>query len=310
MTFNIKNFNIDKFNRDVNLSYNADEMYSLWKNYREELQSFLEHTVKNIKDKNSVAVLGAGSLNDIDVKYLCREFSEVTLIDTDTKSIEEGLLRHRLTKSEVEKISIVQLDFTGAWEMGFFKELERLVKKLTPAKKVSQYISEAIDGMKPEANLKHYSVVISCPVYTQLLYTQTEVFLKILHEYGLYEYKDLNLMLNAAYSSMPKILNRYNDMVLNMARDDGYVFMFTDIVEMKKESVVYRKLKKLDISNKDDIRKAEDLVKKYGIEISQVGLDDIFKKANEVDSAYLCWPFNQNKEYLVYCSALKINKYR
>ncbi len=308
MPLKLKNFSIDKFNRDVNTSYDTAKMYEAWSDYRNNLQDFISSNIKDVEDRNCVAVLGAGSLNDIDIKYLCGQFDNVALFDADTKSIKEGVLRHNISDDERGKTNILQMDFTGAESVGFFSGLERLVKKVVPAQKIVEYIDEAVDKMTPEAVLEQYDAVISCPVYTQMLYTQIEVFLKILYEQGLYEYADLNRMLNAAYVKMPKGLERYNSLLISMLNRDGVAVVISDVVEMEKGGILYKKANRIDLANAQGFKQIEKIVKKNGIELAAVGLADLLSKTDKTNEAYLLWPFNDFKEYIVYTCAVKRRK--
>ena len=306
MQFKLKNFDIDKFNRDVNASGGPDVQYERWSEYRTKIPAFIEGSLENAPDANSAAVFGAGNLNDLDMRFLCGKFEKIALSDADTRSIEEGLTRQGLSEEEKAKIKIVQADYTGAQKAGLFPGLERLARRAAPADELAGSIEKAMLEMEPDAPAERFDIVISCPVYTQLVYTQIEVFLKILNEYGLYEYHELNKILNAAYNVMPRILEKYNDLLISACKENGHIILFTDVIEMKKKSMLLKKTYKLMEAEHIDYVKIEKHVKKHGIEITRMGLEDFVLKTDKTAFFYEIWPFGEGKEYLVYGVHTKI----
>ena len=105
-----------------------------------------------------------------------------------------------------------------------FDRLERLAAKVAPADKIIELYNTKSWKVFQTTSLDipdGFDLVISCPVYTQLIYTQIEVFLKILYEQGLYEYNQLNKILNAVYNLMPDVIKRYNGLILKSCKKEG-----------------------------------------------------------------------------------------
>lgn len=300
MPFKLKNFTMDKFNRDVNASGNLRLKYEKWKEYRKNITSFIEGAFMQDPDMKSAIVFGAGNLNDLDMSFLCLNLDRIVLSDADTESIIEGIERQKISTADLSKIEIVKADYTGAQKYKFFNKLEDLAKKRAATGEIVSFIRKSLSEMKPEMPAEEFDLVVSCPVYTQLVYTQMEVFLKILHEYGLYELNELNKMLSAAYNAMPQVIENYNELLINSCNKQGFMVVFTDVIEMQANSRIHKKMRKLMVQIPLDIAKIEQRIKKHGIELAQIGCDNFTSKTKKLDRTYSYWPFSSEKEYLVY----------
>lgn len=307
MTLKLKNFSLGQFNNDVNSSTDPDEKYKRWTFYRDQVSYFVESAAKKHKASGSMIVFGAGSLNDLDIKYLSSTFDKVVLTDVDEKSMLDGINRQGLNDEQKSKISIVQMDYSGAEETGFFKKLEELASKSAPVNNIIDYIKAVIPKLCTKTELLKqlgsFDLVLSCPVYTQIVFTQIETFLRIIFDCGLYNYDELNSILNAAYQSMPALLCNYNDIILSCAKADGLVVMFTDIVEMQTGDKKLSEIKQVLNSQDCKPELIERFIQDNGLELAISGREDLMSKIEIYDSLYSTWPFDDNKEYLSFLTA-------
>ena len=161
----------------------------------------------------------------------------------------------------------------------------------------------AMAGADRKVFFQTYPLVISCPIYTQLLYTQIEVFLKLLFEAGLYAYEELNEILNAAYGAMPGILKRYNTMLLGACGPGGHIVLVSDMAELENGGAAYRQACQAEADGLVDAQTAETLIKAHGAELAQIGRDDFTAKTQKIREIYAVWPFDGEKAYLV-CGCL------
>lgn len=309
MPLKLKNFSLGHFNNDVNSSTDPDEKYERWTSYRKKISDFVSEAVKNNGSVESMIVFGAGALNDIDLNYLCNVFGKIVLTDVDEKSMLDGLARQKLSSEQKSKINPVQIDYSGAEEIGFFKKLEALAAQSAPVSDIIQYIEDTMLKLcKTTEKLKgldKFDVVLSCPVYTQIVFTQIETFLRVIYDCGLYEYEEVNSILNAAYQSMPVLLNNYNDMVLSCVKEEGLLVMITDIVEIKKVDNKLEEIKR--VLNKQDCNFSliGKFIQENGLELALKGIDNLMSKIKIYDSFYTLWPFDDEKEYLSFLAAGK-----
>ncbi len=303
MEFKLRNFTIEAFNRDVNLSGDLLAKYRRWDGYRKRISALIGEAFQYHPRTNRALALGAGNLNDLDLHFLCEKLEGLDLSDADQTAMENGLKRQRLSDGERGKIRLLRTDYTGSVGKNLFAELENLVKRSASAVEMADFIRSAfraMAGTMAGAVAGRYPLVISCPVYTQLLYTQIEVFLRILFEAGLYAYGELNEILNAAYGAMPEVLAGYNDLVLGACEDGGLIVLLADVIEMPKGSPVYRQVKRAEGAGVLDAETAEALAGRHGAELSQAGRRDFASKTETVRELYTVWPFDESKEYLVY----------
>lgn len=124
--------------------FNIPHAFHDWKLYRDRLTDIILHenndnekmhkgteskistlkTCGSDKKHGSIAILGAGPCNDIDLKRLCEKYENVSLIDIDTESIGVGVTRQGVDK--YPGINIVKASISGISEEmteSFFKRM-------------------------------------------------------------------------------------------------------------------------------------------------------------------------------------------
>ncbi|HPJ01891.1 MAG TPA: hypothetical protein PKU80_03530 [Candidatus Limiplasma sp.] len=302
MAFKLKNFTVQAFNRDVNQSGDLLRKYAAWSGYRARVAALIGDALAQHPAIDRALVLAAGNLNDIVLHFLCGNLRSLTLSDADTDAVERGIDRQSLSEGERAKIQIVQADYTGAAQAGFFDALEKRVRQQATAQELAHHIQAALAVLAAAPIQKveqPYPLVVSCPVYTQLLYTQIEVFLKLLYEAQRYSYDDLNLILNAAYGEIPGILTRYNTMLCNACAPDGRIVLLSDMVEMDIGGKAYCQAQQAAANGQINAQDAVALIAEYGSELAQIGREDFRKRTQTIQEQYLLWPFDESKAYLV-----------
>ena len=98
--------------RRIRESFRVPDAFSLWEEYREQLTDCVLGGRRAVPGQRvpegnspagdadrSLAVLGAGAMNDLDLRRLAAQFQPVCLIDSDLSSLEEGLRRYGLEDS-------------------------------------------------------------------------------------------------------------------------------------------------------------------------------------------------------------------
>lgn len=308
MAFKLRNFTVEAFNRDVNSSGDLARKYTAWSDYRAKVSALTGTALAQKPETDRALVLAAGNLNDINLRFLLGKLNTLTLSDTDINAMERGIDRQNLTENERAKITLEQSDYTGALQAGFFDALEARARKQVPAAELAEHIRSAMAGLAalPAPTVaRPFPLVISCPVYTQLLYTQIEVFLKLLFEAGLYSYEDLNLVLNAAYGAMPGILARYNSTLLNACAPGGHIVLLSDMIEMETDGKAIRDVHSAAKDGQISAQDAERLIAEYGTELAAIGRRDFQNRTEAVNAQYLLWPFDDAKSYLVYACLAK-----
>ncbi len=305
MHLKLQDFTVECFNHDVNQSHDPDDKHRRWSDYRQQVNRFMDDHLDRLQSRERAIVLGAGSLNDIDLKKLCDDFAEVVLSDIDTDSIQQGIGLFHLNQEQNKKVAIVRHNYAGDSSDSFFKSLEKLARHQASPQAITDYLSQAMTEMQPEIlpDGQTFDLVISCPVYTQLIFTQLEVFLEILQTYGLYPMDELNHVLTAAHQAMGHLIRRYNNQLLSLVQPDGLVITLTDLLEIRSDDPALDELKKQLSQDELNEPAVRDFSEKHGLSLAWTGYEDLLGKIERVDSRYLIWPFDRKKEYLVCCLA-------
>lgn len=80
---------------EIRSHFHIPDAYRYWKPYRDLLSDYLVHEPGKL---STLAILGAGACNDIDLYRIRSGFSEITLIDYDYKAMQEAVRRYGLEK--------------------------------------------------------------------------------------------------------------------------------------------------------------------------------------------------------------------
>lgn len=295
MPLRLKNFSIGQFNQDVNRSLDPDTKFPRWANYRQQIGGLVSGAWPQS------VVLGAGALNDVDLALLCSASDGVVLADIDTDAVRKGIERQGLPPVLRQKIEVIQHDFSGAHNARLFERLEAAVQRQVPAAKIIEILSEILTAMKPEPLLpgRSFDLVLSCPVYTQLVYTQIEVLLKILHSTSLYPYDELNQILISAHHGMMTILRRYNDLMLALMGPDSRLVVLSDVLELQADDPRLGLLTDQFAQNHVDITFIQALLDEQGLDLALNGLADLEARLDSYETGYFLWPFNADKSFVV-----------
>ena len=95
---------------DIKQKFRLPDAYEDWREYR---QLLTETVIECAKGDNSktIAIIGAGRCNDIDIKALCRYFETITLVDCDSTAMNEAVAK--LTDDEAKRVEINNTSLTG-----------------------------------------------------------------------------------------------------------------------------------------------------------------------------------------------------
>lgn len=303
MKFKLKDFTISAFNRDVNNSGDLNDKFAKWAKHRDRVSTFISDAQK-ASDAKSVIVFGAGECNDIDLHVLTEHFKSIVLTDVDVEAIKNGLDRQGCTEKELAKIEIVQMDYTGFEHEAFFDRLSEMLATEQDIDLICDDVSETIriieSNEMPEGYKAQFDMAVSCPIYTQLIYTQAEVLVMILSQFDLYNAQAIEKLKQTVRTGMQKIISNYNDLFLSSLRSDGIAVMYTDIIELAKGHPASSAIAISAAQKKTDNKQMEKYVKKYGARFSELGRDDLLKKIEPISDQWSMWPFDAYKDYLVY----------
>lgn len=303
MNLQLKNFTISEFNTDVNNSGSLDGKYKRWHTYRTQVSEFIMESISSKQNLGSIIVLGAGECNDIDLKFLLSNFDKVVLTDTDISGINNGIKRQRLNADEEKKIEVEQVEYTGLEFVGFFDMLSTMVSNGAAADEVISFIQNALKTVVPfnvlRSHKNRFDYVLSCPIYTQLVYTQAQVLMKVLTELTLYNEEEIQSIDETFKEHMPRVIENYNDILISVASKDAIITVLTDIVEVQGQKELLSKIEQALSQKPLETRALEQIVSSSGLEFGQIGRADLLGKIDAKTSLYSMWPFDEYKDYLV-----------
>lgn len=95
---------------DIKQKFRLPDAYEDWREYR---QLLTDTVIKcgNGDQSKTIAIIGAGRCNDIDLKALCRHFEIITLVDCDSDAMNEAVAK--LTDDEAKRVEINSTSLTG-----------------------------------------------------------------------------------------------------------------------------------------------------------------------------------------------------
>ncbi|WP_175494592.1 hypothetical protein [Oribacterium sp. WCC10] len=184
----------------IKQEFSIPDAYENWRTYREELTACVLAT-KNARkmpnqsvdrvdskrpeegSKGTLAVLGAGPCNDLDINRLSEAFDHIDLIDIDTKSITAGL--NRQNKAHDSRIDIKLMSVSGITEemvTHFFNRLymyiiekghsltegEFIARSLSEFQLIENFMYRDLTDFETVLPEKHYDTIIAAGLHSQL----------------------------------------------------------------------------------------------------------------------------------------------
>ncbi len=154
-----------------------EDAYLEWRTYRKQLTDFI---IQEAKGNESIAILGAGRCNDIDLKRILAYFNEVTLVDKDKKAMEEGICKQEIVN--LNQIKIRQMDFIGMSEEDYRVYADILIKEVRKlgmntnvhelakvALKALEWLEEKVEKINIDLGRARYETTVVVGVHSQLL---------------------------------------------------------------------------------------------------------------------------------------------
>ena len=151
---------------DIKQKFKLINAYEDWKDYRQLLTDMVIDAGGDDRSK-TVAVIGAGYCNDIDINRLCGHFKEIILLDCDVEALEK--VNKDLKEAEAEKIVTVPASLTGIEESdisAFFDdtllELKRYGKQLT-GRSFEEVLTTNLDKLQSNMYTKEDEILKNLP---------------------------------------------------------------------------------------------------------------------------------------------------
>lgn len=102
-------YNAETIYNELVGSYYMPESFKNWESYRRKVTDFL---ISNMDNGKTVAIVGVGDSNDIDLERIYNHAGSLTLFDINVDSMKRALLKYNL--KDKPNITLVQCDLFGA----------------------------------------------------------------------------------------------------------------------------------------------------------------------------------------------------
>ena len=146
--------------RQFRLNQSTNSHWNLYDSHRQSVQDLIT-SVPHISSAR-LCVLGAGNCNDLDLNRLIRYFSEIHLVDLDSKALERGVSQQKLIKHKKIKLH-GGIDVTGIFPT---------LKSWSASKKTSTFLHHCIRQALNFTGLPFlgsFEITISTCLLTQII---------------------------------------------------------------------------------------------------------------------------------------------
>lgn len=217
---------------------NMEEAYEEWQRYRKEVTQYI---LQNTESGKTVAILGAGRCNDIDLADFANHFSEISLIDIDEEAMKDALKKYNLVFKE--NINIIVQDFVGISEDDYieyanimYKDIKKMLSFFSPmvtAPKMIKKLDSVYSNLKSfELNLgnKKYDYVVVLGVHSQLNTTFEWMWRMMLERHNKFD----NTVARRISKETDYIVNKFDNAIHKTAKKKIFVGCERGIVGMTR----------------------------------------------------------------------------
>jgi len=284
------------FNRELNTSYDQDNKYVQWTDYRHAVTDFI--VKKLVVNKGTVLVLASGNCHDLDLQVLIQENHRVILSDIDGKSMEDGLKKQRVY------VETFEIDYLGLSEIDWLDELQKICLSGHQVD-YTNWLTQLSATVKE----KHFKwqgapidVTICLPIYTQLLFAQVEGQLRQYLLSDILSEEVYNNYLRGLLDMMPKVIAYFNEGLLDLARKGSQLIVLSDCLEDVPEGQYSQAYEA------GEFQQAYDLYcESYGMGLGHYGLYDLEAHYPPIESRWFRWPFAEDRVLYVRGIIIKVD---
>lgn len=283
------------FYRSLNLTRVYQEKHLVFKDsITIELSKLIEaHHVQ------SFCMIGAGNLEDFHIKKIFSILDRILLTDIDKASVDNALLKQVV---EHPNLLVKEVEYTGLSQTKLIDSFEKELTQKESTKDVEEFINQSIEKLNKTSFLayekKQFDLVYVSPIYTQLLFYPLAMMVDEMIRNGypkvLGEHAKSSLL-----QGMVSILSHFNQIVLSLVKDDGLVFVLSDVFELSHSDEMFQTIDQ----SINDLDKMEQIYQQYrkrhGMGLGDYGLYDISLKTKALSSKWVIWPKNKTESYIV-----------
>ncbi len=150
--------NAEEFYEKAVAKFKVHDAFSDWKAYRSRLT---EYIISHSEGCRSIAILGVGSSNDIDLSRIYGGFEDITLFDIDKAAMKEALRKYGLDGKP--GVSCVEADFFGLDK----KDYVNFIKASKPGEELEK-MYEKVHKHCFNLGERRYDVCVAVGLHSQL----------------------------------------------------------------------------------------------------------------------------------------------
>ncbi|MEK3723053.1 hypothetical protein [Paenibacillus sp. FSL H8-0034] len=298
------------FYRDLNHERIQDRWLE-WESHRHEINLLISRSLTDGNERNRAIVLGAGNCDDLDLHYFCDVFEQLTLVDIDALSLQEGV--SRLAPELLGRIELLgSIDFTKLDQVNFYSRFNDLLQRKALTSEISSFLtqipSEIVRCSLLEPWKGRFSVVISSAVYTQIFYIHVLTLLAI--HASSYTAEEITVLLDGLKTLRDCMVKAYNDLMVYLLEEAGTIIAWSDVVKFDEQSP-FPEEQFYAINNENErMQFMFDIASKQGREAALTGLHDLHGRLHSEDRQFACWiwPYSSNRHYITFGISGKIVK--
>ncbi|WP_240417883.1 hypothetical protein [Paenibacillus periandrae] len=298
------------FYRDLNHERIQDRWVD-WEGHRQEINLLISRSLADGYQRNRAIVLGAGNCDDLDLYYFCNIFEQMTLVDIDALSLQEGV--NRLAPELLDRIQLLgNIDFTKLDQVNFYSRFNDLLERKALTTEISCFLtqtpSEIVRCSLLEPWRGQYSVVISSAVYTQIFYIHVLTLLAV--HASSYTAEEITVLMDGLKTLRDCMVKAYNDLMLDLLEEGGTIIAWSDVVKFDEQSPFPEEQFYAINNEMERMQFMFDLASKQGREAALTGLHDLHGRLHSQDRQFACWiwPYSSNRQYITFGISGKIVK--
>lgn len=236
-------FNARSIYSDLRKTYYIPESFERWTEYRNRITDYI---IKYTEAGKTLAIIGVGDSNDIDLAKLYDHVGNLALYDIDMESVERALNKYNLVGKP--NISAKKCDLFGATTEEYIdliniclKDVKKVIKsgmKWSPYISSDKYLKkmeeifDRANGSELSISDDKYDYTVMIGVHSQVLAFVERIWLLFLEAYKKEDSKISNKVAEESEILMPKI----NDALLEITKERA--FLGCEMKEFERDIMV------------------------------------------------------------------------
>ncbi|MBQ4058339.1 MAG: hypothetical protein IJD40_05350 [Lachnospiraceae bacterium] len=281
------------------------DAYKDWTDYRNTITNYIIRETNQVSVPLSfganmdetcllptLAIIGAGACNDIDLQVLVSHFSKITLIDYDSKAMKTALETYDLINSSHVECKAISLNgLNDSYYETFCNLLQEYVQEnldqLTP-EKFEDYAISFIH--KTLEQIEDYEIPLPVNTYDYICCFGVHSQFQAMFSY-IYRAFEVNLR-EMKFSDIPEFNSRFNKRL--QEENERFIPLFHDTLFKCAKQAVFLGFEQSRTNNTE------------AIEGAHQAMQDINKRSLPTEESYLIWPFLPSEDIYYEMSIMKI----